>query len=101
VISLARFAVQKDVELAPYADRVRERFDRWMAGQRARGRTFTAEQVMWLEAIRDHVATSVEITTDDFDATPFVERGGLGAAARAFGGEIAPLLRELNEVLAA
>jgi type I restriction enzyme R subunit len=81
VISLARFAVQKDVELAPYADRVRERFDRWMAGQRARGRTFTAEQVMWLEAIRDHVATSVEITTDDFDATPFVERARSGSTS--------------------
>ena len=51
---------------------------------------------MWLEAICDHVAMSVEITPDDFDATPFAERGGLGAAARAFGGQIAPLLRELR-----
>ncbi|MBK7877781.1 MAG: DEAD/DEAH box helicase family protein [Planctomycetes bacterium] len=101
VISLVRFAVQKDEELAPYADRVQGRFERWMKEQRAAGRTFTAEQVAWLEAIRDHVATSVEITADDFDATPFAERGGLGAAARAFGGQIAPLLRELNEVLAA
>jgi len=70
-------------------------------GQRAAGRTFTTEQTEWLEAIRDHVAMSVEITTDDFDATPFAERGGLGAAARVFGGQIASLLRELNEVLAA
>lgn len=101
VISLVRFAVRTDDQLAPYADRVRERFDRWMDAQRAAGRKFTAEQTVWLEAIRDHVATSVEITTDDFDATPFAERGGLGAAARVFGGQIAPLLKELNEVLAA
>jgi type I restriction enzyme R subunit len=101
VISLVRFATQRDDELAPYADRVRDRFGAWMASQRAAGRAFTAEQMAWLEAIRDHVATSVEITTEDFDATPFVERGGLGAAARAFGGQIAQVLREMNEVLAA
>jgi type I restriction enzyme R subunit len=101
VISLVRFAVRRDEDLAPYADRVRERFDRWLAAQRGVGRTFTVEQTKWLEAIRDHVATSVEITAEDFDATPFAERGGLGAAARAFGGAIAPLLRELNEALAA
>ncbi len=101
VISLVRFAVRSDDELTPYADRVRERFDKWMAAQRASGRIFKAEQTAWLEAIRDHVATSVEITTDDFDATPFAERGGLGAAPRVFGREIAPLLRELNEAFAA
>lgn len=101
VLSLVRFAVHKDEELAPYAESVRERFDRWMVGQRTAGRTFTVEQTAWLEAIRDHVATSVEITTDDFDATPFAERGGLGAATRAFGGQIGPLLRELNEALVA
>ena len=100
VISLVRFAVQRDDELAPYADCVRERFDRWLAAQRGAGRTFTAEQTKWLGAIRDHVATSVEITTEDFDTTPFAERGGLGAAAKAFGGQIGPLLRELNEALA-
>jgi type I restriction enzyme R subunit len=101
LIALVRFAVKRDDELVPYADRVRERFDHWIQRQRAAGRTFSPEQTAWMEAIRDHVATSVEITTDDFDGTPFAERGGLGAASRAFGGQIAPLLRELNEVLAA
>jgi type I restriction enzyme R subunit len=101
VISLVRFAVRRDEELAPYAERVGERYERWIATQRAAGRTFTAEQIRWLEAIRDHVATSVEITPEDFDGTPFAERGGLGAAARAFGGQIAPLLLEMNAVLAA
>jgi type I restriction enzyme R subunit len=101
VISLVRFAVHKDDELAPYADRVRERFERWMDAKRTAGKAFTKEQAAWLEAIRDHIATSVDITADDFDATPFAERGGIGAAARVFGGQIAPLLRELNEALAA
>ena len=101
VVSLVRFAVHRDNELAPYADRVRDQFAAWMTSQRAAGRAFTAEQTAWLEAIRDHVATSVEITAEDFDATPFAERGGLGAAAREFSGQIAQILREMNEVLAA
>ena len=101
VISLVRFAVHKDRELAPYAELVRERFARWMEAQRAAGKAFTMDQVAWLEGIRDHIATSVEITTEDFDVTPFVERGGLGAAARVFDGQVAALLRELNEALAA
>jgi type I restriction enzyme R subunit len=51
--------------------------------------------------IRDHVATSLEITVDDFDLTPFTEEGGLGRAAQVFGPELRPLLDELNEALVA
>jgi len=38
---------------------------------------------------------------DDFDLTPFVEEGGLGKAAGLFGKELAGIVKELNEVLAA
>ena len=79
----------------------RERFHAWLLQQENAGRTFTAEQLAWLERIRDHVAASLAITTDDFGYTPFVERGGLGKAAQVFGDDLAPLLDELNEVLAA
>ena len=72
-----------------------------MAQQTTRGRSFTGEQVRWLEMIRDHVATSLEITADDFDLTPFAEEGGLGRAAQVFGAQLRPLLDELNEVLVA
>ena len=40
------------------------------------GRAFTAEQVRWLEMMRDHIATSVEMTVDDLDLAPFVGEGG-------------------------
>lgn len=101
VVSLVRFALHRDDELVPYADRVRERFDNWLAQQANTGRTFTPEQRRWLEMIRDHVAQSLEIDVADFDYTPFVEEGGLGKAGQVFGGEIVALVRELNGVLSA
>lgn len=101
IVSLVRFALHQDPELVPHADRVRERFDGWLAQQENRGRRFTDEQLRWLELIRNHVAESLEIRVDDFALTPFVEEGGLGRAAAVFGGELGALIGELNEVLAA
>jgi type I restriction enzyme R subunit len=57
--------------------------------------------VKWLEMICDQVATSVEITMDDFDEVPFAQEGGLGRAQQVFGGTLADVLHEVNEVLAA
>jgi type I restriction enzyme R subunit len=101
IVSLVRFALHQDNELVPYAEQVRARFQAWMAQQTSRGRSFTGEQARWLEMIRDHVATSLEITADDFDLTPFAEEGGLGRAGQVFGKDLRPLLDELNEVLVA
>jgi type I restriction enzyme R subunit len=101
VVSLVRFALHQRDELVPYAEQVRERFRVWMAQQASRGRRFTDEQVRWLEMIRDHVATSLEVSVEDFDLTPFTEEGGLGKAGQVFGKELRALLEELNEVLVA
>jgi type I restriction enzyme R subunit len=101
IVSLVRFALHQDDELVPYPDRVRERFQGWLAQQRTAGREFTDEQLAWLERICDQVATSLGVTPDDFAYTPFVEHGGLGRAAEVFGDDLRPLLDELTEVLAA
>jgi type I restriction enzyme R subunit len=102
VISLVRFAVRKDDELAPFADGVRTRFSAWLEHCLAAGRAFTEEQLRWLALIRDHVAASAEIASDDFELSPFVEEGGLGRAVRLFGQEHLPaLLEELNAEMAA
>jgi type I restriction enzyme R subunit len=101
IVSLVRFALHQDSELVPHADRVRARFESWMAQQATRGRQFAEQQVRWLEMIRDHVATSLEIGIEDFDDVPFVQEGGRGRASQVFGKDLEPLLRELNEVLAA
>ena len=99
LVSLVRVALHQEDELVPYPELVRERYRAWLLSQENAGRLFTQEQLLWLERIRDHVATSLGITADDFSYVPFVEAGGLGRAAQVFGDDLGPLLDELNEVL--
>jgi type I restriction enzyme R subunit len=101
IVSLVRFALHQDGELVPHSDRVRERFENWLARQASKGRAFTDEQIQWLGMMRDHIATSVEIDTDSFDLTPFTNEGGLARASKVFGKELKVIVQELNEALAA
>lgn len=101
IVSLVRFATHKDHELVPFGEHVRERFEEWMGQQESQGRAFTAEQRRWLEMMRDHIATSLEMTVDDLDYAPFAEAGGRGRAAQVFGEQLPKMLDELNGVLAA
>lgn len=101
IVSLVRFALHQDDALVPFPDVVQQRFDTWMAQQETAGRTFTDEQRAWLERIRDHIAASLAIAAEDFEAVPFIQHGGLGKAYELFGDQLTPLLNELTEVLAA
>ncbi|MCA1702687.1 MAG: type III restriction endonuclease subunit R, partial [Actinobacteria bacterium] len=101
IVSLVRYALHQDNELVPFPDVVHERFETWMAAQRTAGRTFTDEQQAWLQRIGDHIAASLSISAEDFEAVPFVQHGGLGKAYELFGDQLTPLLDELTEVLAA
>jgi type I restriction enzyme R subunit len=101
IVSLVRFALEQDGELVPHAERVRERFDGWMAQQRNRGQRFTDEQRRWLEMMRDHIATSLEIEVEDFNLMPFAKEGGLAKATKVFGKDLRSIVHQLNEVLAA
>ncbi len=99
IVSLVRFALHQEGELVPYPERVRERFAAWLLQQENAGRTFSPDQLAWLERIRDHVAASLGISAEDFEYAPFVQHGGLGRAAQVFGEGLAPLLEELNGAL--
>ena len=101
IVSVVRYAIGGADELAPFADGVRERFQGWMAMQETAGRSFTEEQVRWLEAIRDHIAGSVSMEMGDFQLPPFSQQGGLGRAHQLFGEGLAGLLEELNLELVA
>lgn len=101
LVSLVRFELHQENELVPFGDVVRQRFRGWLQRQEEAGRTFTPEQRQWLEAIRDHVATSMGIAADDLEYTPFQERGGLGKAVSLFGQDLDRLLEEMSEALAA
>ena len=76
-------------------------FNEWLMDKAKAGVTFTADQLAWLNLIRDHIATSLSIDAEDFEFAPFNQRGGLGKAHQLFGEQLPKLLDELNEVLAA
>lgn len=101
VVSLVRFALQRDAELAPFPKVARERYAAWLAKIESGGRRFNRDQAMWLDAIVDHLAANLEIAADDFEYPPFAQRGGLGAAYRVFGKELTSVLDEVTGVVAA
>ncbi len=59
----------------------------------------TEEQTEWLRMVRDHIATSMSITVDDLDYTPFDAKGGRGKFYQLFGNEYENILREMNHAL--
>ena len=101
LVNLVRFALKQRNELMPRRAEVEGRFTGWLATQRAAGASFDTDQLRWLEAIRDHIASSLAVEPEDFELDPFVKWGGLGRAQQVFGDRFIPLLTELNEVLAA
>ncbi len=101
LVSLVRFALKQKDELMPRREEVQDRFATWLQQQRNAGVVFGADQLRWLEAIRDHIASSLAVDPDDFELDPFVKWGGIGRAQQVFGERLFPLLSELNEVLAA
>ena len=101
LISLARHAMGVEPELVSYADQAAARFAGWLRQQEQQGRTFTDEQVNWLELIRDRIVVDLELRMEDFDEMPFAERGGLGKVWSLFGDELVVLVEELNRELVA
>ena len=53
---------------------------------------FTAVQRQWLDAIKDHIATSLAIEREDFEDVPFNQWGGLGGVYGVFGEDLDAVL---------
>ena len=101
IVALVRHALDPNSPLVPVGMTVEERYQQWLAQQAQVGVTFTADQRKWLDAIKDHIASSLRIEQDDFDEIPFSKYGGLGRAYELFGDGLSGILEELNERLAA
>ena len=102
LVQLVRHAIHEADELAPHRDDVARRFYDWLARQERTGRTFSAEQVEWLEMIRDHVAVNLDVQPADLWRSPFEERGGAVRAREVFAdADLDALLDSLNNALAA
>lgn len=101
LISLIRYELGVDDALRPYRETVEERFESWLLRQEQAGAAFTQEQLWWLRAIRDVVASDVGISPAEFNAEPFKARGGGRGFAHAFPErDVRTLLTELNRELA-
>ena len=94
IISLIRFAIGESAFLEPFRVTVNRRFKEWLIGQ-----DFTPEQRLWLEMIRDHIATSLDIRMSDFEYAPFAERGNGAKVYQLFEDDLDDILRDLTEKL--
>ena len=101
LVAIVKHAIEPEESLVPVADQVEARYGAWLEEKAREGQRFTTEQQRWLDAIKDHIASSLRIERDDFQDVPFNQWGGLGGVYRAFGEDLDPLLDELNERLAA
>ena len=100
VVALVKHAIDPSTPLAPMGMTVEERYREWLGEKEKAGIAFTADQRKWLDAIKDHIASSLAIEQDDLEEVPFNTIGGLGRAYELFGERLAPILDELNMRLA-
>jgi len=104
IIALIRFAIGETQTLETWEETVNQRFNIWLNQQEESENKFTAEQIEWLEMMRDQIAISVEMRIEDLQENPFRDKGGVFGAARAFNndyGKIEAVMNDLNQALAA
>ncbi|MDX2242825.1 MAG: type I restriction-modification enzyme R subunit C-terminal domain-containing protein [Leptolyngbyaceae cyanobacterium bins.302] len=100
LVSLIRRVVGIDSTLTNYETTVNRNFQDWIFRKQAGALKFNEEQVDWLRMIKDYIATSFHLETDDLEYEPF----GMGGTVRMyelFGEEMDTIIQELNEALAA
>lgn len=88
LVSLVRFTIEYAPELVPWTETVNERFAGWLGAQAQQGVVFGPAQRQWLELIRDQIAGSLSITSDDLMEPPFSQHGGLARARAIFGDQL-------------
>lgn len=94
LVALVRHAVQMEDELVPFPEQVQTRYAEWL-----QGKTFTPDQLWWLDRIVEYICVNLAIRAEDLDASPFNQKGGRFGAVRQFGKEYTGMLDELNLVL--
>jgi type I restriction enzyme R subunit len=101
LVSLVRYAMHQENELVPYPERVAANFKAWLAQQQPAGSKFTEEQLWWLRKMAEHIASNLGLEAEDFELSPFNQRGGLGKVHQLFGAELPEVIEALNKELAA
>ena len=101
IVSLVRHALGQDRTLRPFSENVNTRFRDWVFKKNSGHVQFTEDQMEWLRMIKEHIASSLTIEKDDFDYSPFADKGGLTTVWNLFGDDLDNLLEEINVEFAA
>jgi type I restriction enzyme R subunit len=96
IISLVRFQLKQTTELSSFSADVARRFQQWTFDKQKGALKFTDEQMDWLRMIRDHIATSMSVTREDLELSPFNGKGGLGRFYELFESDYEIILNEMN-----
>lgn len=102
LVALIRRVCGIDTEITTFSSTVKKNFQDWIMKYHAGGsEKFNEQQMQWLHAIRDHIASSFHFERDDLDMTPFDAIGGLVGMHHQFGDKMDWVINELNWKLAA
>ncbi len=102
LVSVIRKALRLDEYLTAYDKTVDRNFQEWAFKKQAgAAQKFSEEQMRWLRMIKEYIANSFHLETDDFELNPFNAHGGLGKFYQLFGDHYQDIIEELNEVLVA
>ena len=96
IISMIKHAANENELLLNAEERVNGAFEILTAGK-----TFTEDQMKWLERIRMHLIENLSIDKADFDSLPIFQRGGGWVTAdRVFDSNLESFLHEVNTAVA-
>ena len=102
LVALIRRICGLDDTLTPFEETVARNFKSWIFRRHAgKGEKFNAQQMEWLQMIRDHIASSAYIDAEALGFAPFDRAGGLSEFYEQFGDEYEAVLDEINEALVA
>lgn len=95
IISMVKHASKEVEPIYTAQERVELAMSKFMDGK-----DFTADQMKWLELIRNHLTENLSIDEEDFELMPiFVREGGKSKAKKVFN-DIKSMVIELNELIA-
>lgn len=102
LVALIRRVSGLDSQITPFSTTVRKNFQDWIMTYHAgSNEKFNEQQMHWLQAIRDHIASSCHFEKDDLDMTPFDAKGGLMGMYQQFGDKMDWVIEQLNRELVA
>lgn len=103
LVAMVRYEMGKTDKLYTFQDIVDKNYKAWIFDRNHKqGKDrLTEEQAEWLKVIKDHISSSLSITTGDLELSPFAAMGGLGKYYQVFGDDYENILNDLNIKLVA